>query len=85
MGGICHGQMVSSFLGQPLFGNNFRSEGLKEDHAAQSQQNNPRAFLQITGKEVELQLMQRFSHFGKYLLPEWGRKWTCCYRSLLPM
>jgi len=28
------------------------AEGLKEDHAAQSQQNNPRAFLQITGNSV---------------------------------
>ncbi len=27
-------------------------KGLKEDHAAQSQQNNPRAFLQITGNSV---------------------------------
>jgi hypothetical protein len=28
------------------------AKGLKEDHAAQSQQNNPRAFLQITGNSV---------------------------------
>jgi len=45
------------------------AKGLKEDHAAQSQQNNPRAFLQITG----------FSYSDEHLLPDWGMKWSCCY------